>query len=77
MINLTELTLIDICTPTLAFLDALPDTMYVDLCGVQVQHQDELRRLERFIRCDACEMMADGKMLPSIRIRREARDKEE
>ncbi len=58
--HLEELTLIDLTLPDLSFLETLPASTSVELCGIRVDTADE-RAWRRFSRCDIEEITVGGK----------------
>lgn len=58
--NLKELELVDIKVENLEFLDALPDDLSLELCGVDVRTGFAPDQLRHFAEYDVCEMFVDG-----------------
>lgn len=59
--KLETLCLIDIEVDTLAFLDSLPDSLSLDLCGVEVRSGFDPECFLRFAQYEICEMTVGGK----------------
>lgn len=73
--NLTELRLVDIKAESLDFLDSLPDTIELDLCGTKVLKNYDLQKLKRFAKYDLSEMIIAGKsVLPQDLLHLESSD---
>lgn len=56
MIWLQSLSLIDITVENLDFLDTLPDSIELELCGIHVNEGVNLEKLKRFKNPDICEV---------------------
>ena len=61
--NLESLTLIDIEIDNLDFLDSLPDTMSLELCGLELQNGIDMEKLKRFSETDIDEITVGGKRI--------------
>ncbi len=61
--KLESLTLIDIEIENLDFLDSLPDTMSLELCGLEIQNGIDMEKLKRFSETDIDEITVGGKRI--------------
>lgn len=60
LVNLEDLTLIDVTLPNIDFLRTLPSTMVLDLCCVNVLENVDFKELERFEECDLDDIEING-----------------
>jgi len=60
MINLKELTLYGFKADNLEFFELLLESMYLDLCGIEVKREYDLSTLSRLPQRQICEMTIAG-----------------
>jgi len=58
--SLKSLTLIGLKLDNLDFLDAFPDDIYLELCGLEITEPVNVDKLKRFNNADICEITVNG-----------------